>query len=228
MISCMNKQERAYAVIRERIIEGVYGPGYRLVIDQLARKLGVSALPVREAIRRLEAEGWVVFRPNAGAQVAPVDPQQWVETMEVLAVLEGAATSAAAPHITPGDVDRLRQINDAMLAALDGHDLQAFSDLNRRFHFTIYRRCPNQYLVDVLTQAWDRLDQMRRTIFHIIPSRGRASCLEHQQIIDLLAAGAPAEEIERVVRQHKQQTVEAYRRRAGAPTAAIQAGKGDD
>lgn len=227
MISCMNKQERAYTTIRQRIIDGTYGPGYRLVIDQLARELGVSALPVREAIRRLEAEGWVVFRPNAGAQVAPVDPQQWVETMEVLAVLEGAATAGAAPWITSGDLDRLRRINDGMLAALEAHDLQHFSDLNRRFHFTIYARCPNQYLNDVLTQAWDRLDQMRRTIFHIIPSRGRVSCDEHSRIIELLATKAPGEEIERVVRQHKRHTVEAYRMKAGEPVPAGRVGEGD-
>ncbi|HEX6988252.1 MAG TPA: GntR family transcriptional regulator [Bacillota bacterium] len=224
----MNKQERAYAIIRERILDGTYGPGYRLVIDQLARELGVSALPVREAIRRLEAEGWVLFRPHAGAQVAPVDPQQWVETMGVLAVLEAAATAQAAPHVTPGDLERLQQINDRMQAALEGHDVQGFSDLNRRFHFAIYDRCPNQYLVDVLTQAWDRLDQMRRTIFHIIPHRGRESCDEHRRIIDLLAVRAPADEIERVVREHKLHTIEAYRLTARTPVSAGRAGEGDD
>ena len=227
MISCMNKQERAYATIRERIIDGTYSPGFRLVIDQLARELGFSALPVREAIRRLEAEGWVVFRRNAGAQVAPVDPRQWVDTMEVLAVLEGTATAAAAPRITPADLDRLRQINELMLETLETYDVQRFSDLNRRFHFTIYARCPNRYLIDVLTQAWDRLDQMRRTIFHIIPSRGRVSCDEHARIIELLAARAPAGVIEQAGREHKLHTVEAYRMKTRAPVPAGRAGEGD-
>ena len=65
------KQQRVYETIRERILSGTYGPGYRVVIDGLATELGVSALPVREAIRRLEAEGLIVYRPNVGAQVAP-------------------------------------------------------------------------------------------------------------------------------------------------------------
>ena len=66
----LTKQERVYRAIRERILSGAYGPGYRVVIDALAEEFGVSALPVREAIWRLEAEGLVVYRPNAGAQVA--------------------------------------------------------------------------------------------------------------------------------------------------------------
>jgi DNA-binding GntR family transcriptional regulator len=70
----VTKQERVYRVIRERILRGTYGPGYRVVIDALAEEFAVSALPVREAIRRLEAEGLVIYRPNAGAQVAPADP----------------------------------------------------------------------------------------------------------------------------------------------------------
>jgi len=69
----LSKQERAYALIRRRILEGTYQPGYRLIISTLADELGVSAVPVREAIRRLEAEGRVVYRHNAGSRVAPLD-----------------------------------------------------------------------------------------------------------------------------------------------------------
>jgi DNA-binding GntR family transcriptional regulator len=68
------KQQRVYETLRERILTGAYGPGYRLVFDAAAVELGVSTVPVREAIRRLEAEGLVVYRPNVGAQVAPADP----------------------------------------------------------------------------------------------------------------------------------------------------------
>ena len=70
----LTKQERVYRAVRERILSGSYGPGFRVVIDALAEEFGVSALPVREAIWRLEAEGLVIYRPNAGAQVAPADP----------------------------------------------------------------------------------------------------------------------------------------------------------
>ena len=82
----ITKQERAYRTIRERILSGAYGPGYRVVIDTLAVELGVSAVPVREAIRRLEAEGLIVYRPNAGAQVAPAEPGLYDEELTVLAL----------------------------------------------------------------------------------------------------------------------------------------------
>lgn len=218
--SDMNKQERAYAVIRERILDGAYGPGYRLVIDALARELGVSPLPVREAIRRLEAEGWVVYRRNAGAQVAPLDPGQWEEAMEVLALLEGQATALAAARLEPDDLGRLRRLNAEMARALETVDVLRFSRLNREFHFVIYGRCPNAYLVELLRAAWDRLDSLRRTVFHFMPQRGRASLDEHARLIELLERGAPPGEIERATREHKRRTVEAYRSSQRLPALA--------
>ena len=130
----LTKQERAYRTIRERILSGEYGPGHRVVIGSLATELGVSALPVREAIRRLEAEGLVVFRPNAGAHVAPADPFVFEEEMTVLAVLEGYATGLAAPFVGDEDVVRLEAITDAMEAAVERLDTLGLGRLNQDFH----------------------------------------------------------------------------------------------
>ena len=115
----LTKQERVYRVIRERILRGTYGPGYRVVIDSLAEEFAVSALPVREAIRRLEAEGLVIYRPNAGAQVAPADPGLFEQDMTVLAVLEGFATALAAPNLGPDEIAKLTEINDKMVQAME-------------------------------------------------------------------------------------------------------------
>src|SRR5215510_12509295 len=106
----MNKQQRAYTELRERILSGAYSPGFRLVIDSLAEELEVSTLPIREAIRRLEAEGLVVFRPNAGAQVAPADPGLFEEMVMSQALLEGYATAMAAPLLTEEDFQRLEEV----------------------------------------------------------------------------------------------------------------------
>src|SRR5215203_5876315 len=103
------KQERVYQDVRERILAGTYVPGFRIVIDALAEEFGVSALPVREAIRRLEAEGLVVFRPNVGAQVSPAEPGLFEEELSVLAVLEGYATALAAPLLEATDIARLHE-----------------------------------------------------------------------------------------------------------------------
>src|SRR5918997_6066312 len=99
-----NKHEFAYRSIRERIEDAVYRPGQRLVIDALARDLNMSQVPIREAIRRLQAEGWISYRRNSGPEVANIGLEQWQSTMEVLAVLEGYATGLAAPQITAEDL----------------------------------------------------------------------------------------------------------------------------
>ena len=217
----MNKHERTYAVIRARILDGAYAPGDRLVLDSIAKELGVSVVPVREALRKLEAEGWIVYRSNAGARVAPVDPEAWESVMHALAVLEGYATAAAAPHLGTDDLVALRENNRRAASALDEGDMVAFAALNREFHFGIYgTRCPNPYLVEVLIQTWDRLDAIRRTVFVAIPSRGWESVREHDEILDLIAAAAPPDEIESLARRHKLATIEAYRRAGRKPEYA--------
>src|SRR5712691_8018087 len=95
-----SKQEHVYAWLRRRILDGSYPPGYRLVIDTIRHELDVSPMPVREAIRRLEAEHWVVYQRHAGARVAPRDAESWEEAIETLALLEGFVTARAAPHVT--------------------------------------------------------------------------------------------------------------------------------
>lgn len=206
----MSKQERCYGIIRQRILDGVYGPGYRLVMDDIARELDVSPGPVREAIRRLEAEGWVVYRPNAGARVAPLDTHQWQQVMGVLAVLEGHAAALAAPRLTAQDHARLRELNDEMAASLREVDVLSFSRANRQFHATISERCPNPYLTELLRTTSDRLDSLRGTVFFYIPNRAWHSLEEHLRLVDLIESGADAWEIERVAREHKLHTIEAY------------------
>ena len=121
---------------------GAYGPGYRVVIDALAVELGVSALPVREAIRRLRGRGLVIYRPNAGAQVAPADPGLFDDELSVLAVLEGYATALAAPLSRSADIARLHETTDLMVAAMERMDPLAFGRHNHEFHAGLRRALP--------------------------------------------------------------------------------------
>ncbi len=215
-----SKQERTYTVLKERILDGTYGPGYRLVIDAIARELEVSPMPVREAIRRLEAEGWVIYRANQGAQVAPVDTGSWKEVMVTLALLEGYATAAAAPEMRAADTKRLRAINKKMRGAIERLDLMQVSRFNHEFHAVIYDRCPNTYLRRELTETNERLNTLRATVFLYIPTRGNESANEHEAIAELIEEGADPARIERDARRHKLRTVEAYETRlaeAGQP-----------
>lgn len=207
----VNKQERAYRTIRERILEGVYSPGYRLVIDTLADELGVSPLPVREAIRRLEAEGLVVYQPNTGARVAPADPGQFENALTVLAVLEGYATGLAAPRMRAEDLQRLRDVNGRMVECMNTLESLRFGQLNQEFHQVIYDRCPNAALVEALRDTSRKLDLIRRTVFTQIPYRGWKSIEEHRGLIGLIESGADAAKIEMAAREHKLKTVEAFR-----------------
>src|SRR5215216_8053111 len=100
-----NKHELAYRMIRERIVAAVYQPGQRLIIDALARDLNMSQVPIREAIRRLQAEGWITYRHNSGPEVANIGLDKWQSTMEVLAVLEGYATALASELLRAEDLE---------------------------------------------------------------------------------------------------------------------------
>lgn len=201
--------ELAYNTIRERITSGVYGPGYRLVLDELAREIGSSPVPIREAIRRLEAEGYVDFQRHVGARVVSFDEHEFDEAVQVVAVLEGYATALAAPHMRRTDLARARKINDRMLAALSDFDPVHFSALNREFHFVIYDRCPNANLRALLESQWSRLDTIRRSVFAFVPGRARTSVSEHTEILDLIQSEAPFDLIEQLARTHKLHTAEA-------------------
>ena len=205
----LNKHELAYRLIRERIEAAVYQPGQRLVIDALARDLSMSQVPIREAIRRLQAEGWVTYRHNSGPEIANIGLDQWQATMEVLAVLEGYATALAASHLRKDDLQQLRKHAAAMQQAMQQFDLLRFSDCNRLFHSVIYARCPNPVLVERISETQAQLDAMRSTLFPNMPQRGAESIQEHLQLIELLEGRASFEKIERHARVHKLHFLEA-------------------
>lgn len=206
----VNKQERTYTILRDRIHSGSIAPLERLKIDALARELGVSPIPVREALRRLEAEGWVRFAPNVGAVVSPVDATSWEQSMVVLAILEGAASGEAQEHLRRSDITRLRKTAAAMEEAAGRADPLRFSKLNRSLHQAIISRCPNTYLIELLEHANARLDRVRSTMFVYLPHRSEEALHEHLHLIELLTEGTK-DEVEAYARWHKLQTVEAYR-----------------
>jgi DNA-binding GntR family transcriptional regulator len=199
----LNKHERAYRLLRERIESGTYQPGQRLVIDALARDLDMSQVPIREAIRRLQAEGWVIYRHNSGPEVANIGLEQWQATMELLAVLEGYATALAAAQVRKQDIRVLRQHVTAMQRAMERFDLLAYAEANRAFHGLIYERCPNPVLVERISETQAQLDAMRGALFPGVPQRGAEAISEHRQLVELLDKRASFEAIERSAREHK-------------------------
>ncbi|MFT2017546.1 GntR family transcriptional regulator [Streptomyces sp. 796.1] len=212
-----SKAELSYDLLRSRILDGTYGPGYRLVLSQLARETGVSTIPLREALRRLQSDGLVEVVRNIGARVAVFDAAQVEHSLQVLARLEGYATAISAPHMTGRHIERSRTVNTRMTQALEDFDPTSFTALNREFHFSLYEHCPDAHLVALLEAEWARLDHMRRSTFSYVPGRARRSVAEHERLLELIETGAEAGEIEQVACAHKIATADALRQAKSAP-----------
>lgn len=196
-----SKANLAYERIREQIIDGAYPPGTRLVLDRLARELDMSTLPVREAIRRLEAEGYVQFRQNVGATVLALDAESFVQALETFAVLESAATAQAAQHVTRDDLAAAAKLNEAMAEALDTLDRARYAALHDEFHALLASRCPNAHLVRVLSNERQRLQRVRVATL-ALGAAGRRELDEHERLLALIAAGGHDDEIEGLSRAH--------------------------
>jgi len=197
-------------VIKERIIRNEYSPGYRLVLGRIAGELDMSVVPVREAIRRLEAETLVTYEPNVGAHVSMVDDSQYRHSMQVLGILEGAATALGAPAMSPEDIESARHINDQMIRGLEHFDPHSFTAQNHQFHSMLFTHCPNPRLLDLVKAEWGRLGNLRDSTFSFVPGRARESVREHEHILQLVETGAPASDIEAAAREHRGATLAAY------------------
>lgn len=204
-----SKAEQAYAILKTKIMEGAYGPGHRLVIDQLGREHGISSVPWRESLRRLEAEGWVEIVPNVGALVKTFDTDAWKHSIRLLARLEGLATALSAPSLSDADLAMARDLNRQMADSLANFDTIRFGRLNRQFHIVLCSRCDDQRLSGLVENEWTRMDIIRRSAFWYAPGRALASITEHDQLLDLIESGSDAETIETAARRHEIATLEA-------------------
>lgn len=203
------KSRLAYDFIKQRIENGDYTPGYRLVLAPIAAELDMSVVPVREAIRRLEAEGLVTFELNVGAQVALIKETEYQHTMETLALVEGAATALIAPDVTEDQLRRATEINERMRQSLEHFDPQSFTRLNLEFHSVLFEACPNPHILDLVHRGWNRMKVLRESSFSFVPGRARESVEEHDRILRLLGERAPAIEVELAAREHRLATLHA-------------------
>ncbi|HWK77047.1 MULTISPECIES: GntR family transcriptional regulator [unclassified Microbacterium] len=206
----LSKSQQAYHWIKGRIASQTFTPGYRLVLGSIAGELDMSVVPVREAIRQLEAEGLVQFEHNIGARVAMVDDSQYRNSMEALSILEGSATALSAPRLTVDDLKAARAINAKMIETLDHFNPSAFTQLNQEFHAVLIAPCPNPRLHELVTVEMQRLNRLRDSTFSFVPGRAHESVKEHEQIVSLIENGAPVVEIERAARLHHASTLDAY------------------
>ncbi|HXH07576.1 MAG TPA: GntR family transcriptional regulator [Vicinamibacterales bacterium] len=206
----VTKQQYAYAVLREAILRCELQPGERLVIDDLARRLRLSIIPVREALRLLESEGLVVTVAHVGATVAPISRESIVEVFTILEALEAVAARAAALAAGEADYAPLEALLGEMDAALAAGNRAAWAELNSRFHLLIGRMAAMPLLEPMLQRALDHWDRLRRHFFRdVLARRADIAQREHHELVRLMKA-RDLEGLERAVRAHNRGALEAY------------------
>jgi DNA-binding GntR family transcriptional regulator len=199
-----------YQALRQAIMRCQLAPGRRLVIDDIARDLKVSAIPVREALQMLQSEGLVINVPHAGATVAPISRESVEEVFLVLEGLELAAARYATARVGESDRTGIVDLVGQMDRALRTGSPERWAALNSRFHLEISRICGMPLLVEMTERALARWDRVRRHFFkRVLVPRAREAQREHHAIVRSLFS-RDASALERLLREHNQGALRAY------------------
>lgn len=184
--------------LRDAIRDGRYQPGERIREAEVAVRLNVSRTPVREAFRRLQADGLLVLTPWRGAEVAQLDRNQVVELYAMRRALEGTAAGLAADHATDAEIDHLFDLIKQDKAA-EGDPTRQL-EINRAFHQALYAAAHNRYLLKALNALADSLALLKSTTYEV-PGRAAAALGEHDTIAKAIR-NRDAEGAERETRAH--------------------------
>lgn len=180
----MSQGEVAYARLLGAIRNGEFQPGDRLRETDVAARLSLSRTPVREALRRLEADCIVEHRPRLGAVIRQLSHTELVELYEMRAVLERTAAEMAAKHAAPAEVEALSDLNQAIAASTPAEA----AALNQDFHRGIYLATRNRFLLDAARALNNALMLLGPTTLDD-PNRIKVVTAQHQDIIDAIARG---------------------------------------
>ena len=196
-------EEEAYSFILEAICGGRYANGDRLIAEDIAGEIGMSRMPVREAFRRLDAQGLVTLRPNRGAIVSGLNIDELHEVFEMRSALEGLATRVAVPRIGPRQLAALERLLDEMDDYRD--ESAEWVRRHRAFHEYLCTLSARPRLVKQISALYSLIEApMRLWLQHV--EKPLSARQEHALILDALRAGDAAL-AEAVVREHIEGTV---------------------
>jgi len=216
-------QEIVYDTIKERVLQGKYSSGVRLVAKDLADEFGVSRMPVREALQRLEAAtGLITLIPHRGAVVNSRSEEDIIEVFHMRAVLEGLAARLACPNMSSGQVEKLARINAKFQEHGQEISGEKFQELNRDFHGGIWAATHAPRLVATLKLLYDASSGYRYISINI-PGRFKEVVREHRSIVAALRK-RDAGEAERMVNEHYRKTLDWLMRSRGKAIAEIPVG----
>lgn len=192
--------QQVYTHLRAGILDNTYPPGCALPEEALATKLNVSRVPVREALRRLSAEGLVVIKPRQGATVTELTSKQFLDAYQVREVLEVLSVRLAVPRLTADDLTQLDALQQAMQDAAEAQDEQTFFELNARFHGFLVAKADNGDLKSIYESLIERMRRYQRPSLELRGGVGK-SVDEHAAILAAIHTG-DSEEAARLMSQH--------------------------
>jgi DNA-binding GntR family transcriptional regulator len=173
--------------LRDAIVSGVLKPGERLMEIQLAEELGVSRTPVREAIRKLELEGFVIMIPRRGTYVADLSIKDINEVFEIRTALDVLAAGLAAERITDDELELMERILVQIGEYVDKNELEPIVELDSQFHDILYRACRNDRLVGIINNLREQFTRFR-TISMAFPGRIQNTLEEHSRLVEAIAS----------------------------------------
>ena len=201
-------RQSVYDALIDLIVRGELPPGQHMVETDLARQLGVSRQPIREALHRMEAEGWVDLRPSQGAFVHVPTDSEVDELLDVRALLEAETARLAARTSSPAQVARLREICLEGKAAAAADEFSDAVTVNSLFHAEVAAIGGNAVLAELADIVGRRVQWYYRLV---APERGPGSWTEHDELIDAIEEN-DADRAESLARKHTERTRAAYHR----------------
>lgn len=185
--SVSNTQD-VYLRLREMLLNGEIVPGTVISQVTLARELGVSTTPLREAMRLLQAEGLLIAEHNRRMRVAPLDPRDIDAVYASRILIEALAIRLTVPTFTDADIASLRGHLDEMAEAAKVEDIAVWEPVHRRFHHELIRGC-DEALARIIDPVADRTERYRRTsLFRSGPRTWEIGNDEHESIVDACGA----------------------------------------
>ena len=204
------KQQAAYRYLKDHIMRIHLPPGQRVVIGEVAQALGLSAIPVREALQLLHSEGLVEIRPHAGAIVSPITRANVEETFLILEGIEAVAVRRVCARPSPGLASALLETLKRMDVSLDKRNVNNWSQLNMEFHLMIARATGMTRVVEITERTLRDWDRIRRYFFaDRVSHRMEDAQHEHHHIVRAITI-ENSTRAERLLRAHNQAALAYY------------------
>ncbi|HEY5320291.1 MAG TPA: GntR family transcriptional regulator [Galbitalea sp.] len=214
--------EKAYAALHEAIVSGAIAPGQRLRIEELASALGMSHLPIREAIRQLESRGLVEHVPHRGGRVTEISLEDLRELYEARLLIEPDIIARSATSFTEVDADTARAALARHAQASEQGQMADVWSAHTAFHFALYNPCRSSWLVRLITPLWESSQRYRMTIPPLNSDMRRKEAQEEHQEILAACIAHDSERAARVLHNHLVQTANLITEQMGGGTVFAQ------